>query len=320
MKPSSLPFSERVSRQAADWLTLLMSGEATEADQLRLQQWRDADPEHERAWRHVERFRDGLGVMHPAAAGRSLRELHSPERRQALKAFVLVGAAGGAGLMGMQTRGWQTWTADYRTGTGAQDTIMLADGSRLVLNSGTAVNVRFDASRRVLQLVAGEIMVTTGHALHENRPFLVETAEGSVQALGTRFSVRQKDDRTQVAVLESAVDISPFDVPSASRVLQAGQQVLFSRTRVEEPSAAGEESVAWTRGLLVVDNQRLDVFLAELERYHSGVLRCDPAVAGLRFSGVFPLAEPDRALAMLPSSLPVRVNYRTRYWVTVTPR
>jgi transmembrane sensor len=49
------------------------------------------------------------------------------------------------------------------------------------------------------------------------------------------------------------------------------------------------------------------------------VLRIDPQIASLRLSGVFPLADTDRILATLPSVLPVRVQWSTRFWVTVTP-
>ncbi|KAG0759335.1 hypothetical protein G6F57_017955 [Rhizopus arrhizus] len=62
---------------------------------------------------------------------------------------------------------------------------------------------------------------------------------------------------------------------------------------------------------------RLDAFVAELARYRSGLLRCDPAVADLRVSGVFSLRDTDRALDNLTRGLPVTVAYRSRYWVTV---
>lgn len=68
---------------------------------------------------------------------------------------------------------------------------------------------------------------------------------------------------------------------------------------------------------MIADELRLDAFVAELERYRPGLLRCDPAVAGLRVSGVFPLDDTDRILAMLPSVLPVRVRQRSRYWVSI---
>lgn len=64
----------------------------------------------------------------------------------------------------------------------------------------------------------------------------------------------------------------------------------------------------------------LGQFLDELGRHRRGVLRCDPAVAELPLTGVFPLADTDRVLAALQQSLPVEVYGVTRYWVTVRPR
>jgi transmembrane sensor len=61
-------------------------------------------------------------------------------------------------------------------------------------------------------------------------------------------------------------------------------------------------------------------FVTELARYRSGHVACDPAVAGLRVSGTYPLADTDRVLAILGKSLPVAVEYRTCYWVRVVPR
>ncbi|MOA40347.1 fec operon regulator FecR [compost metagenome] len=71
--------------------------------------------------------------------------------------------------------------------------------------------------------------------------------------------------------------------------------------------------------MLVVSRMRLDDFLAELGRYRRGRLGCDPAVAHLLVSGAYPLADTDRVLAALTSSLAVQVHFLSRYWVTVRP-
>ncbi len=67
-------------------------------------------------------------------------------------------------------------------------------------------------------------------------------------------------------------------------------------------------------------NMRLDDFLSELGRYRHGVLRCSEAVAGLRVSGTYQVGDTDQVLALVAQALPVSVTYRSRYWVTVTPR
>ena len=68
-----------------------------------------------------------------------------------------------------------------------------------------------------------------------------------------------------------------------------------------------------------VSQWRLDRVIAELARYRRGHLSCDPAVAGLRVSGSFPLNDTDRALALLSQTLPVRLQGFTRYWLQIVP-
>lgn len=318
-----LPLSEAIADQAAEWLTLLMSGEATDNDRARLARWRAEHADHERAWQHIERVAQGLKAMAPHPAYKALSPYASTKdpqgstRRKAMRALLWVGVAGGSGLLASRTPAWQQMTADHRTSTGEQRTLTLADDTTLMLNTASAIDVRFDGRQRLVRLVAGEVLIRTGHASADARPFIVETKQGRIRALGTRFTVRQRRDDTQVVVLDDAVAITPRDAEVLQRVLQAGEQATFTHASIDPPQAVGEEAAAWARGQLVADEMRLGDFLAELGRYRPGLLRCAPEVAGLRFSGVFPLQDTDRILSTLPSVLPVRVTMRTRYWATV---
>lgn len=325
-----VPISEACADQAAEWWTVLMSGEADGAELRRWSAWRAADPEHERAWLHMEAVADRFKGLHAGAAYRSLSALAAPRsagRRKGIKTLLWlgatgVGAAGGAGLLAARAPALESALgyalADYRSAVGQRRELTLADGSRVTLNTDSAINVRFDAERRLLRLVAGEVMIATGHAGAAARPpFVVETAEGSVRALGTRFTVRQRAGRTEVAVLDSAVAIAPSRYAGAELVLPAGQRLAFTRTEAEAPVPVQQHAAAWVRGLFIADDVRLDEFLADIGRYRRGWLRCDPALAHLRISGVFPLADTDRILAMLADTLPLRVRSRSPYWVTL---
>lgn len=315
---AALPFGERAADEAAEWLTLLMSGEATEDDRRRWQQWRRGHPDHERAWQHIESFSARLKGLHPAAAHAALASGRAPApRRKALRALLWLGAAGATGVLASRTQTWQQTVADFRTGTGEQRDLSLPDGTRLTLGTASAIDVRFDDRRRLVRLVAGEVLIVTGHDRPDSPPFVVDTAQGRIRALGTRFSVRQDEGRSRVAVLESAVEIAPADAAAVPVRLRAGERASFGRDEVGPIAAVDAQTTAWTLGQLIADDMRLDDFLAELGRYRPGIVRCDPAVAGLRLSGVFPLADTERILAMLPSVLPVQVRLRTRFWATV---
>lgn len=319
-----LPLDQDVADQAADWLTLLMSGEATENTQRGLQAWREQSPDNERAWKHVESVTGRLTGVDPHAGYRALSpyaDLPSPNRRKVLSLLLWGGAIGATAAVATRTPTWQTAVADYHTATGDQRLVSLGDGTRVLLNTASAIDVRFDARERLLRLIAGEIRIVTGHAdragQSDLRPFVVETDEGRVQALGTRFTVRQEDGYTVVGVEESAVNITPTNAPDAALRLPQQQRASFTRNGIRDKTPLQDRDVAWTRGQLIADNQRLGDFLKELARYRTGIVRCDPSAAELRFSGVFPLTDTDQILNTLPSVLPVVIRLRTRYWVTV---
>ncbi len=315
------PLDDAVAAQAAEWLTLLMSEEVDEADRRRWRRWRQAHPDHDRAWRHIEAVTGRFQEMIPGAAYRALssvdkERLASPGRRKVLGLLLMIGAGG---TLGAYSGGWRRWGATYATRVGERRDWTLADGTRVTLNTGSALDVDFNSDQRCLRLLAGEVWVVTAHVggVEDPRPLVVETAQGQVRSLGTRFSVRQEQDRTRLMVSESAVAVRPGG-QVAPQVVRAGQTAVFSDEALDLVASATPGEPAWLRGQIVADDMPLGAFLDELERYRPGLLHHDASVAGLRVSGVFPLDDTDRILETLPRVIPVHVHWRTRYWVTVT--
>lgn len=307
---------------ALEWQVTLWSGEVTPQEQDAFERWRAARPEHERAWQQVQQMGQRLHAAPGAVASSVLRQGapadRTPARRKVLGGLGLLAASGGLASLSMDTPPWRTALADLRTGFGERTHLSLPDGTRVALNSGTAADVHFDHRERRLRLHAGELLVTTAH--DTQRPFVVETREGRVHALGTRFSVRRTAEAAIAQVFEGAVEVTPDGLPASVLRLAAGQQVRFTARHVDAPHAADPLSTAWERGLLVVQRWRLADLIAELSRHRGGVLRCDPAVADLVVSGVYPLDDTDVVLASLARVLPIRVRQVSRYWVTVGAR
>ncbi len=128
---------------------------------------------------------------------------------------------GGSGYLGwnvqQHTSLGNAW-ADYRTSVGQRRRIELADGTQINLNTHTAIDVAFDGHQRLIRLREGEVLIHTG-TRGGHLPFYVETHQGRVQALGTRFTVRQLPDATRVGVLEERVEISPATNPNFAALL-----------------------------------------------------------------------------------------------------
>jgi transmembrane sensor len=242
--------------------------------------------------------------------------LKSPARRRVAGKLVLVLAAGSAG--------WAAWRQSsepagrYRTATGEVREVVLQDGGRVVLNTASAIDVEFSTGQRLLRLLDGEILVTTAH-MPDPRPFFVQTPEGTVKALGTRFSVRRDVRRSRLAVFEGAVAVQP-EASGTAVLVEAGSQAAFDRVHVEPVVPVEESAASWTLGMLTVKQMRLADLANELERYRHGLVRCHPDVAELRISGVFPATDTDLSLDLLQETLPVRVARFTRYWASIEPR
>ena len=305
--------------QAALWYTRLNAETATQADQLAWHAWLDAAPQHGWAWQQAERLQQRLQRVPGTLAERTLdlatRERHA-NRRSVLKGFVVLVGGGTLAWGGYRQVQDSPWLADCRSRLGERRAVTLQDGSHLLLNSDSAVDVRFDAQQRLVLLRQGEILITTGTD-PLRRPFSVQTRQGQTRALGTRFSVREQGPDTLVSVFEDQVQITTTH--GATALLSAGQCCRFDAYGIQAPTPLDSTSDAWSRGLLIANDQRLDSFVAELARYRRGWLRCDPGVAALRISGTFELDDSEQILRALAGSLPIRVVQRTRYWVTLLP-
>ncbi len=325
-KPSrhEAPIAAHIVREAAAWMARLGSGAATETDHAACLQWRARKPDHERAWNRLAAMEQRFSGVSPALVHGTLVQ---PEmsafaaRRKAVRLLGLCLAAGGAAYLTRRSDVWQVAVADHATATGEQRQVTLPDGSTVMLNTGTAIDVDFSGDERLVILRSGEILVATSHdPAYAARPFLVQSRQGTVRALGTRFTVRQAASVSHVAVYEGLVELRPSDNKGALLRLGVGQQADFSTHEAFPAVPLRDDNPAWLEGLLFVRDLPLADVVADIARYRKGFLQCAPEVAQWRVSGVFSLRDTDRALENLTLGLPLEIRYRTRYWVTVAAR
>jgi transmembrane sensor len=300
---------------AAQWYARLHSGVATDADRSALNDWLVADPDHLQAWQRIAAIGEQMASVPGALASPALRGADL-SRRQVVRSVLLLASASSLGWLGWRSEITQNLVADFRTGVGERREFRLPDGSSLLLNTDTSVNLRFDGEQRVLELLSGETLVTTA-ADPLQRPFKVLTRHGEVLALGTRFIVRSQELGSEVAVLEKAVQVRPAGGGAMVR-LQAGHSVAFNARSVGTLRRNDASVGAWQQGSIIAIDRPLDELLADISRYRSGVLRCDPRICQLKVSGAFPIDDTDRALAALESGFSLRVTRYSRYWVNVS--
>lgn len=310
--------SPEILDQAAAWLALVQQRALDAQESAELEAWRGRSKTHEQAWQAAVELRCFFRQM-PTAVGTEVLGRQREHRRTVLKSLLGLAIAAPVGYAAwLHTPGRQ---ADFRTSIGQREDVTLPDGSRLTLNTDSAVRLAYSEHERRLVLVEGEILVATSKGPSADpRAFVVQSGHGTIRALGTRFEVRALGDGlTHVSVFDDAVVVRP-NAGSDEHRIEAGRTLAFNRQQVFPAPDHERSEPAWSRGQLISDNQRLEEFLAELARYRPGIVRCDPAVSDLRLSGVFQLDNTDRVLDLLSETLPVRIERRTRFWVTVVGR
>ncbi len=326
--------------QAIAWIVRLRSGMLDDAAQHRLQQevqaWRQAAPAHEAAWQELQAVEQGFAAVQATQRTHAVRTLQTvahhrgtrQSRRKALRVLGWGGVGVAVGALALSQPGWRTWTAslaaDHATAVGERRSIALPDGTRIALNTDTSIDVHYTDTQRTIVLHRGEIFIQTGsdadHAGGRRR-FFVHTAQTRLEAIGTGFLVQQEAQHTRLQVAQGNVAIRAGDGDGNSDLIAvAGEAYRIDaqgRARALEETAF--DATAWLDGALVARQMRLGDLVAQLARHRRGWLRCDPAIADLRVSGVFQLDDTDRALASLVQTLPIAMVSHTRYWVTLQP-
>jgi len=185
---------------------------------------------------------------------------------------------------------------------GAQREIQLADGSQVLLDSGSHLRIERRLRSRQLELVDGQARFIVVHA---DAPFIVRSQGVSVRDIGTVFDVRSDVRGVRVGVLQGEVEVS--NGRGEVQPLQANQQVLASVAELSEVQQV--DSVAldgWRQSVLRFDGTPLREAVVDLQRYSEQPLRlADERTGGLRLSGEFDSRQVRALLEQLPAVLPV---------------
>jgi len=238
-------------------------------------------------------------VFHPASAATA----GSASRRHLLRVAAAAGTLLlGGGVLLRQVGRW----GDYQSGRGERRQFRLADGSRVEIGAETAFAVDFTARERLIDLREGDAFFNV--AADAARPFVVQAGDGRIEALGTRFSLRVRDEIVDLAVREHAVAVELPGQPL--RRVQAGQGLRFARGMIGEVTPVDLAAVeAWRDGRMLFTDTALEDVVREIDRYRRGhVIITDQALAGLRVTGSFRTDDTDAALRIIAETLPVRVD------------
>lgn len=310
--------------EASLWIERLSEG-LDEKEELELQAWLSNDPANQAVLEKMARLWDKmdslsrLSVLVPLPV--ATESISSRRSYFALAASVFLGLS----VLLISYTSFDTavtpQTAQrpaesfYETAIGEQQVNILEDGTKITLNTGSRIGVRYTSDARLLYLESGEVHVRV--AKDPQRPLSVLVGDRIIQAVGTVFNIEIKPDRQiEVVVTEGAVRIGEqpestkavrknvkIVLPGSATVITAGQElVMDGPSEVTRPLSEPEIKVklSWREGNLIFRGESLAEVVQEVQRY-TGVefVFVDENLKEVHVSGFFKAGDVEGMLAVL---------------------
>jgi len=337
---SDMEATTSILEQASHWWELLHSDSASNSDHREFGEWVARSPERVEAYlqtaRLVKAIKSPRLIWPSTAAEVLIREAKaSPETvlpfsTTRVSASVsrgearhvqsrLAWAAAAVLLIGVGLALFTRETPQqFRTALGEQRSVLLADGSRVTLNTASTIELNLQKGRREVRLVQGEALFEVAH--DAARPFVVRAGNARLKDLGTQFNVDVRSNGTTVTVVEGrvAVDSAATRANAAAQagqgasgtvealILGANDRVLITPAGVGVPQRGVDvaASLAWTRRQLMFEHRPLSEVAEEFNRYNRDRIDIDSAeLKRQEVTGVFEAKDPASFVAFL-SSIP----------------
>jgi len=303
---------EPVQQQAEHWFARLRSEGCSAVEHRDFDAWLAADAAHASAYAQTERLWNELGGLSDDV---ELKRARHAARRAAQSALSrtarrrrLAIAASFAGVLIVVMSFWflgdHSATQRYATAHGEQRSVMLADGSRVMLNTDTVLDVRLGARVRSVHLVQGEALFDVVH--DTAHPFVVHANGNVISDLGTRFDVNDGGEQTTVTVLEGLVNV---ERGNHTAQLSRGQQLVAGDGIWRQAAADPATTASWSRGQLAFSATPLAQAVADANRYaQEQLVIADPRLEAIKVSGEFRIGNTQAFLRALESAFPIRVE------------
>jgi transmembrane sensor len=300
-----------ISQQAAHWWVGLHNVEASAAEKREFREWVALAPECVEACLRIAQVhaavsradvrwpdtsvedlvRDALAAPEDSVVPlrpRVPRKREEEHRRPVLR--WVVGLA--ASVLVAASLSWWFMLArpeQFQTKVGEQHSVLLADGSRVTLNTASKIEVRLRTDHRSVQLLQGEALFEIAH--DPQRPFDVYAGNVVVRAVGTRFNIDRRATTTAVTVVEGRVAmIAAGSRTEALPVLSAGERVVVDSAGpgAVEHDVNLAETTAWTQHQLVFHHRPLGEIAEEFNRYNIGRIQIrSPLLREQEVTGTF---------------------------------
>jgi transmembrane sensor len=325
---------ERIKSEASEWIARIERDELTTAERSELNTWLAISPTHEKQLKRLAQLWDKMSEVGKRSSiqEESIKKLKKRDFLGLQLAQITYKTAALATLVlaipllfylqGMLENTKKN--GQYFTKIGEQKNIILTDGSEVLLNTNSIIEVTYSRDKRNITLFQGE--ANFGVAPDKSRPFTVKAGTGDIRALGTNFSVRLDGNLVNVLISHGTVrvrakeniDEAPHTYQTGHRsrnevIVGAGNSVVFDDVEVESVEQKSDEILTkklyWIKGYLSFDDEPLSEVIAELSRYTSlNIVIADESIRSIKVGGFYPIDNLETVFTTLELNLGLKVK------------
>lgn len=190
---------------------------------------------------------------------------------------------------------------------GRRSSLLLADGSRIWVNSGSVLRFpsHFDEKQRLIE-AEGEIYIEVVKA---KIPFLVKTDKFTVNVLGTKFNISSYTDEEESSVVLVEGSVNVCTKKNEQIRLTPNQKLSFLADKNKIETVDVYDYISWKDGMLRFKKETMSNILKRLSRYYNVPIKCTSTVSSRTGSGKLVLFD-DIEQVMETFSMLYNTHYR----------
>ncbi|MEM5552872.1 FecR domain-containing protein [Pseudoalteromonas neustonica] len=302
--------NQQVFEQATLWL-LRLKDEPSEQQIHNWQKWLKICPQNAEAFEESVLLDAKLGNLSQQSMERLLALLPKSNIKKVSFIRPLVALAASLAVIAVSFFHFNASRPTiYLTQIGETASFILSDGSQILLDSDTELNVEYSDNTRRIELLKGQVIFDV--TPEKQRPFIVVVEEIDIKVLGTQFNVNRLKDQVVVAVKKGKVKVTDPTVGDVFLTANQGYNSINDR----QFNLTETQFAIWQQGRIQFSNTPLNFAVEQLNRYQDKPFKLkQTSLNQLSLSGTYQLNDIDNTAKLLPKVLPVDVIDNGYFWL-----
>ena len=297
MKPTSVETSQ--DREEAASLWAIKPRPLSAEDEQRLNDWLASDPRRRGAYLRAQAAWAALSKAKALGPSKDwavpTAPIASSKPNQFTRRHIYAAGFGGIAATVLALFMVNGSKQSNITAKGEIRRMPMGDGSIASINTESKMTVKMTETARMVELEQGEVWFKV--AKNKKRPFTVSAGLVRVQAVGTAFSVRRRDEGVEVLVTEGVVKAWLDGVDHDAVFLKAGDRTFITQNgqrKVDHAPQAIDTALAWREGQIELTGQTLYAVAEEFNRYnHKKFVVLNPSLGEERLIGRMSADDPE---------------------------